>query len=100
MFQFPGLPCLAASPVFNQGGYPIRTSRNQQSFALPPGFSQLTTSFIVSESLGIPRTPFVYFLVFTYLSQALSRREGEISRYFLDRNESNRNVKSLPKTNE
>ena len=38
-------------------GCPIRTSADQRSFAPPRSFSQLTTSFVVSESLGIPHTP-------------------------------------------
>ena len=38
-------------------GCPIRTSTDQRSFAPPHSFSQLITSFVVSESLGIPRTP-------------------------------------------
>ena len=59
MFQFPGLPLFAQFHVFNMEGFPIRTSTDQHSFAVPRSFSQLTTSFVVSESLGIPRTPLV-----------------------------------------
>ena len=43
--------------VFNITGCPIRTSADQYSFAIPRSFSQLTTSFIVFESLGIPHAP-------------------------------------------
>ena len=43
--------------VFNLPGFPIRTSTDYRSFAPPRSFSQLTTSFVVSESLGIPRAP-------------------------------------------
>ena len=43
--------------VFNPPGFPIRTSMDQWLFAPPHSFSQLITSFVVSESLGIPRTP-------------------------------------------
>ena len=43
--------------VFNLPGCPIRTSTDHSSFATPRSFSQLTTSFVVSESLGIPRAP-------------------------------------------
>ena len=43
--------------VFNQPGFPIRTSTDHKSFAPPRSFSQLTTSFVISESLGIPHTP-------------------------------------------
>ena len=42
---------------FKQPGCPIRTSADQRLFAPPRSFSQLTTSFVISESLGIPRTP-------------------------------------------
>src|SRR5690606_6937199 len=56
MFQFSGLSPLAGSMVFNHRGCPIRTSADQSSFATPRSFSQLTTSFVVSESLGIPHT--------------------------------------------
>ena len=66
MFQFSGLPSLAGYYVFNIVGSPIRTSMDHRSFASPHSFSQLTTSFIVSTSLGIPRTPFFasFFLLF------------------------------------
>ena len=47
----------ASQQVFNLLGCPIRTSTDHSSFATPRSFSQLTTSFVVSESLGIPRTP-------------------------------------------
>ena len=42
-------------------GCPIRKSRNQRLFAPNPGLSQLITSFIASESLGIRRLPFHTF---------------------------------------
>ena len=62
MFQFPGLHSrLTGYPDFIWMGYPIRTSRDQGSFAPPPGFSQLTTSFVSSKSLGIHHTPFFRF---------------------------------------
>ena len=57
MFQFPGLSSRqAGSVVFNYGGFPIRTSADQSLFATPRSLSQLTTSFVVSESQGIPHT--------------------------------------------
>jgi hypothetical protein len=62
MFQFPGFACRL---VFNQPGFPIRTSTDQRLFATPRSFSQLTTSFVASESLGIPRMPFFCFLLDT-----------------------------------
>lgn len=70
MFQFSGLPSLAGYYVFNIVGSPIRTSMDHRSFASPHSFSQLTTSFIVSTSLGIPRTPF--FASFFLLSLSFS----------------------------
>ena len=42
--------------AFNQTGSPIRTSPDQFLFADPRGFSQLTTSFFGSGSLGILRS--------------------------------------------
>ncbi len=39
-------------------GCPIRTSADQRAFAPPRGFSQLVTSFLASESPGIPHAPF------------------------------------------
>ena len=44
-------------------GSPIRISTDQLALADPRGFSQLITSFLASESLGIPRAP-----LFTYSS--------------------------------
>ncbi len=44
--------------VFNIVGCPIRISMDHIVCADPHGFSQLITSFIASESLGIPHTPF------------------------------------------
>ncbi len=42
-------------------GLPIRISRDQRLFAPPPGFSQLITSFVASESQGIHRLPLLTF---------------------------------------
>ena len=47
--------------VFNMPGFPIRKSPDLISFADPRRLSQLITSFIASESLGIPRVPFLTF---------------------------------------
>ena len=47
--------------VFNMSGFPIRKSPDQFSFADPRCLSQLITSFFASESLGIPRVPFLTF---------------------------------------
>ena len=64
--------------VFNQTGCPIRTSADQFVCANPRSFSQLTTSFFASESLGIRHTPLTisfliiilvqYFLINSHLS--------------------------------
>ena len=58
MFQFPGFAPLARYHAFGMVGCPIRTPTDQALFAGPRSFSQLTTSFFASESLGIPHTPF------------------------------------------
>ena len=42
--------------AFSMIGFPIRTSTDQSLFAAPRSFSQLITSFVVSESQGIPHT--------------------------------------------
>jgi hypothetical protein len=47
--------------VFNMSGFPIRKSPDRVSFADPRCLSQLITSFFASESLGIPRVPFLTF---------------------------------------
>jgi hypothetical protein len=57
MFQFRVFSLSRGLQVFNLQGCPIRTSTDQRSFAPPRSFSQLTTSFVVSESQGIPHTP-------------------------------------------
>ena len=45
-----------------QVGCPIRKSWNQYFFAVPPGLSQLDTSFIASESQGIRHAPLITFV--------------------------------------
>ena len=76
MFQFRGL---AHPKVWHDSivpGCPIRTSADQLVFANPRGFSQLTTSFVAFESLGIPHLLFLTFLTatapFAKLLQTLS----------------------------
>ena len=49
--------------AFNQVGCPIRISPDHSLFAANRSFSQLVTSFIASESLGIPHTPLIAFLI-------------------------------------
>ena len=53
--------CVFRRLVFNQPGFPIRKSWDQNVFAIPPSLSQLITSFIASESQGIPRVPLVTY---------------------------------------
>ena len=68
MFQFSGFASLAGYPIFNRVGCPIRTSGNQGLFAPLPGFSQLITSFIASESLGIRHALLLTFLYTQFYS--------------------------------
>ena len=53
MFQFPALTHFQVCMAFSHAGSPIRTSPDHDLFAVPRGFSQLSTSFLVSKSLGI-----------------------------------------------
>ena len=64
MFQFRGLAHLTMCQVFYLTGCPIQKSPDQILFANPRSFSQLTTSFFASKSLGIPHTPLFTFLQF------------------------------------
>ena len=50
--------------TFSIVGCPIRISADQLVCANPRSFSQLITSFIASESLGIPHTLLVCLLYF------------------------------------
>ncbi len=47
--------------TFSILGFPIRKSADQFIFANTRSLSQLITSFIASESQGIPRVPFLTF---------------------------------------
>src|ERR1700712_4488669 len=60
MFQFSGFAHIMR-PFFKRPGFPIRKSADQFIFADPRSLSQLITSFIASESQGIPRVPFLTF---------------------------------------
>ena len=58
MVQFPGSRfrtlCIHARMTgINQPGYPIRSSPDHEMCASPRGFSQLTTTFLASQLLGI-----------------------------------------------
>jgi hypothetical protein len=57
--------CAFMRLVFNQPGFPIQKSTDQFIFADPRSLSQLITSFIASESQGIPRVPFLTFFYYT-----------------------------------
>src|SRR5690554_3162377 len=63
MFQFGGFASIAGYLVFNQVGCPIQTFADQWLFAPPHNFSQLITSFVASESLGILHAPLLNFLL-------------------------------------
>ena len=63
MFQFPGLASLQRGCRISPAGCPIRTSADRWVFAPTRGFSQLVTSFVASESLGILHVPFSPFFL-------------------------------------
>jgi hypothetical protein len=57
-----GKPAIARPPAIldqhmPEGGFPIRKSPDQSSFATPRSLSQRTTSFIASQCQGIHRMP-------------------------------------------
>ena len=85
MFQFRGLASVAGCRVFYPTGCPIQKSPDQILFANPRSFSQLTTSFFASKSLGIPHAPFLTFLqlshvrVRLYLISLIMSMNGESS---------------------
>ena len=63
-FSSPGLPPdKSGCRCFTPAGCPIRISTDRRLFAPPRSFSQLITSFLASESLGIHHTPLVTFLI-------------------------------------
>ena len=59
MFQFSGLASLSRCYAFSIAGCPIRKSTGQSLFAAHRSLSQLTTSFIASQSQGIHHVPLV-----------------------------------------
>ena len=73
MFQFRGLAHLTMCQVFYLTGCPIQKSPDQILFANPRSFSQLTTSFFASKSLGIPHTPLYTFLQLFYTPIAVQK---------------------------
>ncbi len=89
-FSSPGRSPLGF-PAFSREGCPIRTPADQGSFAPPRSFSQLTASFVIAGSLGIPRAPFSCFLLlgpwrhpgrraFSFLFSIASRLVNELLR--------------------
>jgi hypothetical protein len=74
MFQFSALAHLAVWQVFNLPGSPIRISTDHFLFADPRRFSQLTTSFFASRSLGILRSPFSTSSICLWISSASDSR--------------------------
>ena len=65
-------------------GCPIRTSAGQWVFAPRRGFSQLVTSFVASESPGIPHAPFLFrfYLPLVRPEPASRLCESEIRHFF------------------
>ena len=64
-------------------GFPIRTSRDQNLLAVPPGLSQRATSFIASQHQGIHQMPFIH-------SPLSSNQTGRSNRPLLHRDPSSR----------
>ena len=62
-FSSPGLPPHSRVTGSLQPGCPIRKSPDHGLFAPPRSLSQLITSFLASESQGIPRTLLVTFSI-------------------------------------
>ncbi len=79
MFQFSGFAFLAEYHGFTMVGCPIRKPADQSSFAAPRSLSQLITSFIASESLGIPHAPLLTFVVTRTYIAAHARLHGPSS---------------------
>ena len=65
-------PWLGQVPGSRPAGCPIRKSAHQRVFAPTRGLSQLVTSFVASESLGILHAPFSPFL-FSFICSRRTR---------------------------
>ena len=59
-------------------GCPIRISTDQVLFADPRSFSQLITSFIASESLGIPHAPLIRLRDLNFFLSSTSQYVNEL----------------------
>ncbi len=69
-------PWLGQVPGSRPAGCPIRKSAHQRVFAPTRGLSQLVTSFVASESLGILHAPFSPFLVILFRRIPLAGYRG------------------------
>ena len=78
MFQFSGFAFLTEYHDFIVMGCPIRKSPDQRLFAPTRSLSQLTTSFIASESQGIHHT-----LLLTFLLNSMLNTNIGLTMYFL-----------------
>ena len=78
MFQFSGFAFLTEYHDFIVMGCPIRKSPDQRLFAPTRSLSQLTTSFIASESQGIHHT-----LLLTFLLNSMLNINTGLTMYFL-----------------
>ena len=67
--------------VFNIVGCPIRTHTDQKLFAPPRIFSQLTTSFVVSGSQGIPHALLFHFHILSPMTQFTQHNTLVISKF-------------------
>ena len=83
MFQFPTFASLTEWQAFSLPGCPIRISRDQGLFAPPPGFSQLITSFVASESQGIHRLPLLTFCITDTGSFFIAKIENRVGLIYL-----------------
>ena len=81
MFQFSGLTSDIIGYSIARVGCPIRIFTDQRLFAPPRNFSQLITSFFVSESQGILRTPLLTFFYLLYLQVNLCITSIYFSQY-------------------